>query len=510
MADNSYTDLTDNHEYLDGVIKAQRHSLAHMVPYREVRIANFKAYGNTPSSFALAPLTLLYGPNSAGKSSVFHSLNLVKQISQSRSTAYRDVPFKGPIVDLGSYLSAVHKHDVRRDIEISIKIGDPSDYDKYACITLRIGTRKQVTAILGVRYKLDGADPNTYTKLDVEFELIDEEEASNRRRISKHSRKERRLEGQFIGRYYCRSAKDAEALAQYIVKYAGKSGELTQAEIKAFPNLTQDLAKAIYRCEFHSDGMLIDGANFEGLDGDASFLDFRRIRRMLSRLFDWGDIFRDILQSVSYLGPLRAMPQRIYTHGGGHGDSIADISMLDLFTRSPDSTLRRLNYWLERMDIPYTLGIRSFGDDISGTLSSIILTDKVAGTSVTATDVGFGISQVLPVILAGSCSGLIIVEQPEIHLHPKLQGELADFFIETCDPQKQWFIETHSESLMLRIQRRIREGKIPPGFVSVLYVEPGYEDGSKVRSLKLNKEGEFVDEWPGGFFEDKYEDIFGA
>ena len=135
-------------------------------------------------------------------------------------------------------------------------------------------------------------------------------------------------------------------------------------------------------------------------------------------------------------------------------------------------------------------------------------------TVVTHRDVGIGISQVLPVLVLayGSQNKLLAMEQPEIHLHPALQAELGDVFIEAAlgDRQNTFILETHSEHLILRLMRRMREShqqketglpKLTPADVSVLYVEP---DGTRsiVREMPLNELGELVKSWPGGFFEE--------
>src|SRR5439155_8516711 len=134
-------------------------------------------------------------------------------------------------------------------------------------------------------------------------------------------------------------------------------------------------------------------------------------------------------------------------------------------------------------------------------------------TIVTHRDVGIGISQVLPVLVAAYASNqkILAMEQPKIHLHPALQAELGDLFITSAlGEQKNTFIlETHSEHLILRIMRRLREsysGKLPPNVpeikpehVSVLFVEPT-RVGSVIREMPLNERGELVKAWPGGFF----------
>ena len=101
------------------------------------------------------------------------------------------------------------------------------------------------------------------------------------------------------------------------------------------------------------------------------------------------------------------------------------------------------------------------------------------------------------------------MEQPEIHLHPALQAELADVFIETALGQRKntFILETHSEHLILRLLRRIREGKITPDDVGVVYVEP-LARGSRFIELRIDDEGDFIDEWPGGFFEESFHEKF--
>jgi predicted ATPase len=124
------------------------------------------------------------------------------------------------------------------------------------------------------------------------------------------------------------------------------------------------------------------------------------------------------------------------------------------------------------------------------------------------------------------------IEQPETHLHPKMQGNLADFFIETIsstwdyelesrddwpDPDlfyksqitKQWLIETHSEALLRRVKRRIREGVISKDKISVMCICKRADNSSVVVTIHLDDEGDFISEWPGGFFEEDFDDMYG-
>ncbi len=156
-----------------------------------------------------------------------------------------------------------------------------------------------------------------------------------------------------------------------------------------------------------------------------------------------------------------------------------------------------------------------------GATFEIALFDKRAGIQVSLRDVGVGISQVLPVLVESyaTTGKLIAIEQPEIHIHPALQAELGDVFIESAlgENKNTFLLETHSEHLILRLLRRIREttrgklpeGKLPitPADIAVLYVEPG-EEGSVVRELRVNDQGRFIDNWPNGFFEERFNEEF--
>jgi len=148
--------------------------------------------------------------------------------------------------------------------------------------------------------------------------------------------------------------------------------------------------------------------------------------------------------------------------------------------------------------------------------------DKRTGTALSHRDIGIGISQLLPVLVHAYASRgkLIAIEQPEIHIHPALQSEIADVFIESAlgGQANTFLLETHSEHLILRIMKRIRQtfdGNLPEGVnpitsdaVQILFVEQS-ERGCAVREMPLNERGELAKAWPGGFFEEGLEEMFG-
>ena len=139
---------------------------------------------------------------------------------------------------------------------------------------------------------------------------------------------------------------------------------------------------------------------------------------------------------------------------------------------------------------------------------------------VRTSDIGVGISQILPVVAAAldpHRPGITAIEQPELHLHPAMQVELGDLFAQPLDDGRVFVLENHSEHLMLRLLRRIEEthsGELPdgkpalrPDQVSVVFLEQ--VDGEiQATRLRIDETGEFIDRWPHGFFDERAAELF--
>ena len=221
------------------------------------------------------------------------------------------------------------------------------------------------------------------------------------------------------------------------------------------------------------------------------------------------------MSGIRYLGPLRKFPTRIErlvekskVYVGREGEGVASI-----LHRDP-SIVMSVNRYMRKMGIPYELHVRKLDPDGAGTLGEIIalqLVDLRSNVILSLEDVGFGISQVLPLLvqLAISRSDLILIEQPELHLHPAIQAHFGDLLIEGISSQarNQFIIETHSEHLLLRLQRRIREGSLASSDLRVYFIDATSELGSFAQEIELDEQGEFITPWPNGFFPERLDEM---
>lgn len=502
-------------------------------------IQNFKSFGSM-QRLRLRPLTLLYGPNSSGKSSILQVLGLWKQSFAHLSTQAlpcRLAP-RGDIVDLGTYDAMVHGAGADQPLTFEFQVAavPHPELDMWEENDSGLGTEfvrvsfDRVKAIDADTFTFDGSESPTLNHL-LEFADSNSEGAATWILRRMGAMPDDRVHPFLL---YCSSEEQA---------YRSDWGVF---RLEGLP-----LPKGMGCCTeimLHVE----EGGSFrpgyspfcsprEPVDDRAPMI-FIQERAVLS--------INNLARRIQYLGPLREPPRRYYLLesptqvGVGTRGEFAPSQLLLTKTR----TLEALNSWLEALEIPYFVDVTTLGQRSTGGILSLTLSprwpkarlpkrrrpiidppapevDDVAIPRLAPTDVGFGIGQVLPILIQGLLrpSSVIAVEQPELHLHPRLQATLADFFIGTAlsegefeewQDQKphQWIVETHSEALMLRLQRRIREGRISPDDVAVYYVQPPIAENpeSCVRELRLDESGEFLDEWPDGFFEEGFRERFGG
>lgn len=587
------------------------------------RLGNFKAFG--PSQrIPLRPITLLFGANSAGKSSVIHALALAHHAAETGELDTQRTHIGGEAIDLGGFRQYVHRRQRDRQVELAFEL-DPRRLSGRLAELLKPARAVVVDLAIGAGFSSDQRTlfGDFARELERDGAVRVERfglEADGAPLLSMTARPGGLLR---LDRLDYQHPVFREVF-RGIVTFATTTQELSPED---FEGLADVLDALVPRITARTQGLLprlVEDAETREADASETFLAVSRGRRRedlarAAKLFLPGALRELVgglasavegeLRRLRYLGPLRSYPPRHLAFsqhhdpnwfaGGGHAWDVV---------RTREDVRQKVNAWLgdpERLKTPYELVVRDLlpsatlaaelppkvsralhdvvgtllarlegeergdlealargiaerldelGPDAEGeaipeieelvaaatdaealaerwagemvegraeSIQDLVLIDKRTGTPVSHRDVGIGVSQVLPVLVSAYASQgqLLAIEQPEIHLHPALQAELGDVFIKSAlrDAGNTYLIETHSEHLLLRIMRRMREtgsGRVPdelpevrPEDVMVLYVEP---DGpqSIVREMLLNERGELVKAWPGGFFEEGLREIF--
>lgn len=274
-----------------------------------------------------------------------------------------------------------------------------------------------------------------------------------------------------------------------------------------------------------------------------------------------GQLVRDALTGFRYLGPLRETPSRDHAPPRFPDPSrwASGLGAWDRLASGEEEFVDVVSHWLgdrERLNAGYNVRCKRFKElDLSDPLAGQLLTGKALADAdsvrlglerlptrsriqilpstvdghvsqdpveLQPQDVGVGISQVVPVVVTAldGKGRLLAIEQPELHLHPRLQAELGDLFIQAAkgETAHTLLLETHSEMIPLRIMRRIRntvEGSLPshvPPITSAdvaIYYVALHDSTTVVCELELDERGQLLDPWPEGFFEEGFRERFG-
>ena len=560
----------------------------------EVGLRNFKAFGDAVQSAPMSRITLLYGPNSGGKSSIIQALLLLKQ-SESNLPRGAVLAPQGEYVDLAGFRAMVHRHDESREVEINIKLKNASQrISSDVNIDLTFGQDKQHRTDLPTLHKVgyelkyhNTDDPvmelrmvrANFTQSDeaASFCWADPESSArsyfNSLSMLRHRAFEPRSRrtSSIRPNEWDELTEDKTGVLRHLVFQArssvlplvsgldetGESArERKEQQLREWERQLMVLDVEVRDLEI---GLEVEEGTRRGTELRRRGRDphdrlrelmaqgidpvrrveelreqmretreqepegLRELREFTDQLLNYPSGMEQIsrsyqlfIEGMSYLGPILDDPRRFYVSWGSRRSTVGKRGEYTVDIISYDDAVRNtVNEWFTRFGIPYKMiDVRNVAaSEFTGSLSAMVLEDTRTGTIVTPVDVGFGISQILPVIVEGvaGTSAIVCVDQPEVHLHPKLQAEIADLMVE-CE-NKQWIVETHSELLVRRILRRIAEGKIKSSDVSVLYIDPpkcpGTSAGSTIEILDIEESGKFSSStpWPDGFFEDGYREM---
>lgn len=413
---------------------------------------NYRAFKNL--DIPLSKINLFFGPNNSGKSSILSLLNLLSQTLLSSDTA---VPLllRGTKEDLGTYRDLVHRHNVNSQITLGVQSN-----------ARPIHMRPRPSLFGGIGVEL------TFSYRARRHEIILD-------KIITKSIKDN-LE------VHVEKSKSANSSTYYLTKIKKeKEEEIIQKRIEYVEHF-------IPRLPFS----LSDNSKYEEVDDM-----HRRITRHLTTE----------LKQIEFIGPFRSFPNRLYMFSGEnpksvgvHGERAIDMLTMDHLRRSGKAKkhlVKKISKWFNAAGISENLKIKTLSDRHY----EVVLTRTKQKSKENLADVGYGCSQVLPILVAGYSmeKGTLVIQEPEIHLHPKAQAELGTFFYKLANNNIQSIIETHSEHLLLRLQAYISSNKLKKEDIKVyyIYVKKGE---TKCIEIKLNNNGFFDNKWPEGFFPERY------
>lgn len=441
----------------------------------EIRWKNFRSFEDT-GWVDIRPLTVIIGPNGSGKTSLLAPILLLKQTLESTDQSMA-LETRGPLFDAGSFRDALRNRDASGQIELGFRFHHHSPPPK----------PKPVGDYPPGEVDLAFALPDEEKAFPVlqEFRVLDV--------VERPMLVRKRTQG---NRYSLRNLP------------AGPTGQLKKAIEKSPPSqflftLDKPIAAAFEPTpsRAHSTAEAERG-DFSVQVGPLNITKPAALYLMItSEVAGW---IEGMLGAVSFIGPLRDHPRRVYALSGEHPPNVGIRGEYapEIIFRKRDPDLRQIvDTWLGKFSFGMRVGDNAYGEDAF----SISVQLAPDGATLNLADTGFGLSQVLPLIVQSFYSdkrSILIAEQPEIHLNPRLQTVLADLFCEVASSGRGVIIETHSEHLLLRLRRLVAQGRMKAEDVSLLYVESS-EGKSSVRPIALKSNGHIDnDEWPRGFFED--------
>lgn len=444
---------------------------------QNLKIKNFKGWQDT-GQIKMAPITLFFGTNSSGKSSIGHFLMMLKQTVQSSDRKAVLYPGdKSSAVQLGSFQEMVFKRDIRK----KISFGYDWDLKKELEFKDALNKRKYAVSHMGFDGKIvlqeDGGQSLFMEKFHYTLNTPDEEDL-------------------LIGMVKKKSGKKNE-YDVYSKNYPLKrnAGRVwypgTPVRFYGFPDEV---------VSYHQNAQFVQSLNLE---------------------------HENLFKSIFYLGPLREKTDRLYSWSGitpesvGYSGESTIAAILAAKNRKINLGYKRLTYPIEQivaknlknMDLIDEFKVRRISEQRQE--YEVKVQTKGSKNWVDLPDVGFGVSQVLPVLVQcfyAPANSIIIMEQPEIHLHPSAQAALADVMIDVIhsrengkDRNIQLIIETHSEHFLKRFQRRIAEDSIFADKISAYFAKVDRLP-AKLEPLEIDIFGN-IRNWPKNFFGDEMGDV---
>lgn len=563
------------------------------MPITAITIENFKGI-KAPVRIELKPITLLFGPNSAGKSTIIQALHYAREIFERQNLNPDRTLIGGDSIDLGGFESLVHGHDLNLPVILRFYL-DLADEDLPIHDESQYIEDRDTPGNIGLHLSRVPAQIKT---MEVEVTIRWSEQLARpyielyRVQTNNHyllairasaDEKSLRFDINPYNPIFLPEDVTPQEAEEALVQVYEVDDDSPQFKIGVLCWAWHDLTEAFDGSGLYSFDIAggIESAlpqehaaisfNFPDRDFPVRnpkdekeklrvaeekevFADFTHNLSLLLNSLIAGPCatVRDSLKNFCYLGPLREVPTRGHKPVSSPEESrwANGLAAYDTLFFSDDAFIVKVNEWLtqeERLASGYSVEVKKYREleadnplmlamlqgrildeekDLRDTLLSLpikrrlLIRDEARDIELSPQDIGVGISQVLPVVVAAlhQKTGLVAIEQPELHIHPAFQVALGDLFIEQVRerPDLTFILETHSEHLMLRFLRRIRETgeneapdnrALTPAELSIYFIEQG-EAGISCHSIRVDEDGDFIDRWPKGFFAERAGELF--
>lgn len=439
-------------------------------------LTNFKAWQNI-EKMRLAPITALFGTNSSGKSSILQFLLMLKQTADSpdrqQALFLGEEKSEKSLVVFGAFDDLLNKQSQQKRLKMSLSWSMPESLD------VKDPDKPKSTALL--------------SGTDVVYSAIITREDSGAPRVAA-------MNYDFAGQ-----------------RFEMKQGQQTKKGTAAKYELTHEgQGFALERIQGRPPQGYSPPVKCYGFPDDV-----RAAYKNAGVLSDLELAFEQQMQRTYYLGPLRDFPYRDYRWSGAEPQdmgrrgekfvpallSAAQRGMKVGKGKGAKPLEVKVADWLKRLGLISEFKVTEVNK--SNGLYEVRVQRSRDSAAVLLPDVGFGVSQVLPVLVL--CyyvppGSTILLEQPEIHLHPMVQQGLADVFIDAALTRKvQIIVESHSEHMLRRLQRRVAEEELKQEDAALYFCDA--ENGaSSLKPLNLDLYGDITN-WPPDFFGNELEDI---
>ncbi|MHA3054495.1 DUF3696 domain-containing protein [Acinetobacter sp. ANC 4633] len=414
-------------------------------------LENFKSFKKL-ENLKIKPLTILLGRNSCGKSSIIQSLLLLKQTLDEENNS--DLNVEGKYLKFSSLKDISYGVPKINEAKISYGLEFQRDKNKYN-IKIEFKNKKYeesyIPKLIKFIYESDGKEVN-FNNINNEFL------SKNMKSVLSDIKKNKKFKN---------------------VISTGKVETVFKNFIPVNIRL-KDHTGFVFPIYFVFDNMYVD------------------------------DFSRNI-RKIKYLSPIRANPERIYIHYSNNATDISEsgANIAHVLWSKKNEIVKFNNKDYKLLDALHKsieilgLGQEISSEKISDMIYQIDLKIRNSNSAVSLADVGFGYSQVLPVILLGLLNNddnLLLIEQPEIHLHPSSASKLADLFLAFIQDKKKFIIETHSQELVNKLRLRVIQDPSLKELINIVFIDQD-ENGTQIKQFEIDETGMFP-EWPKGFLDE--------